>query len=559
MPFIRGRYHINPVAGAALEAARDAEAALLALQHEAEEADPDAESIDDDFPDGNRLASSAPGPIHRVEIEAAELVPAHSGRAAKGFVARVHRAAPANGAGASSGAASGGSGGRPIVRTSPRGYRLPRAHCSAPAGNTRVRRSPRPREFSPRRICKRLQSPLVASWRFSRGRCEPRFSQAFRLSIFSVPLCLCGQLLAAMLIRPQAGRIRINAFGRSTALTIWDAPSGRTRHWRKRGHSSPPMPGYAQVTVVALAVAIVISAGWGIVNRVRAAQSKETLAALNAAKASALANSGPFYSSAQVPGWERDVMLSLDAGLADAHSGNITASEVDADRAASILEAARVRSERASPDFFSRVLDQLDHILMVSPENERLAEHTRLARIDLAELRSSMMGSATMGSATSGSLPARPASVQASTARPSEPRSSTSRSRDAADTGSRISIYAPRTIAANQELNPAMLGGDYLDATLMPESAEVLEPPASRLFADNVRVSGLTIAGAAQTLDGIHWHDVTFIGTRLRYESGPLDLQNVQFIHCTFGFPTDERGARLANAIAQGQTSFALE
>ena len=35
MPFIRGRYHINPIMGEALEAARDAEAALLALKQNA--------------------------------------------------------------------------------------------------------------------------------------------------------------------------------------------------------------------------------------------------------------------------------------------------------------------------------------------------------------------------------------------------------------------------------------------------------------------------------------------------------------------------------------------
>ncbi|HEY4950575.1 MAG TPA: hypothetical protein VIH88_09600 [Candidatus Acidoferrales bacterium] len=34
MPFIRGRYHINAIAGEALEAAREAEAVLLALEHE---------------------------------------------------------------------------------------------------------------------------------------------------------------------------------------------------------------------------------------------------------------------------------------------------------------------------------------------------------------------------------------------------------------------------------------------------------------------------------------------------------------------------------------------
>ena len=35
MPFINGRYHVNPAMGQALEAAREAEAALLALQQQA--------------------------------------------------------------------------------------------------------------------------------------------------------------------------------------------------------------------------------------------------------------------------------------------------------------------------------------------------------------------------------------------------------------------------------------------------------------------------------------------------------------------------------------------
>jgi hypothetical protein len=98
MPFIRGRYHINPVMGEALEAAREAEAALLALEQKAREqransGSPDSEGNGDDDGQG---ADSRPGtaPVHRVEIEAAEVVPSHSGRATKGFVARVHRSAP---------------------------------------------------------------------------------------------------------------------------------------------------------------------------------------------------------------------------------------------------------------------------------------------------------------------------------------------------------------------------------------------------------------------------------------------------------------------------------
>jgi hypothetical protein len=99
MPFIRGRYHINPIAGEALEAARAAEAALSELEQEADSALADSADSQsgDDGGDDDEFGGGAPqaggGPIHRVEIEAAELVPSHSGRAQRGFVARVHREA----------------------------------------------------------------------------------------------------------------------------------------------------------------------------------------------------------------------------------------------------------------------------------------------------------------------------------------------------------------------------------------------------------------------------------------------------------------------------------
>ena len=97
MPFIRGRYHNNPIAGEALEAARAAEAALSELEQEADNALADSAGAegddggdgDDEFCDGASQGDA--GPIHRVEIEAAELVPSHSGRAQRGFVAHVHR------------------------------------------------------------------------------------------------------------------------------------------------------------------------------------------------------------------------------------------------------------------------------------------------------------------------------------------------------------------------------------------------------------------------------------------------------------------------------------
>ena len=78
MPFIRGRYHINAIAGEALEAARETEAALLALEREAGQADGQEDDGSDDG-DEESVSGADKGPIHRVEIEATELVPAHSG------------------------------------------------------------------------------------------------------------------------------------------------------------------------------------------------------------------------------------------------------------------------------------------------------------------------------------------------------------------------------------------------------------------------------------------------------------------------------------------------
>jgi hypothetical protein len=92
MPFIRGRYHINAIAGEALEAARETEAALLALEHEAAQAGGEQDGGDEQG-EGESASDSGKKPIHRVEIEAAELVPSHTGRPQRGFVAHVHREA----------------------------------------------------------------------------------------------------------------------------------------------------------------------------------------------------------------------------------------------------------------------------------------------------------------------------------------------------------------------------------------------------------------------------------------------------------------------------------
>jgi hypothetical protein len=301
------------------------------------------------------------------------------------------------------------------------------------------------------------------------------------------------------------------------AKAIWDVPSGRSRRWGVRHGPYNSAPGWARAAVVILGLALLGMLAWQGAQKVLHRGRKTTLPAL------AVAPTAP-----PVESWERGITEALEVAAADAQGGDITAAEMGVDRAASIVSAARIRSATPAPDLFDATLGQLDRIDRSHPEGQRLLEHTTLARIELAGLLSSLEPAP----------PARQAGAEDAEA---------------------VVLASPRAIASRFTLDPASLGKTKIDATNMPASAEILLPPHSRLFSDNVRVENLTLEGAAQTLDGIRWKNVVFIGTRLRYEGGEVSLQNVRFIRCTFGFTTDHRGARLATAIARSQTSFVLE
>lgn len=299
-------------------------------------------------------------------------------------------------------------------------------------------------------------------------------------------------------------------------MSSWDRHGSRAHEWEEHRHRRTHIPGYARITIAALLLLLFGTLAWQVLEF-----------ALHPAVKTAVA---PRSLDGAEPGtspWQRDAMDSIEQGLQQAQAGDLSSTEVAVDRAASMIEVARVQAQVADPTFFELSLDFLDRILAQRPNDQDLFEHVTLARIDLAGLRSSQETPVTMqaGKAPSG----------------------------------RVSIAAPHQVAANHLIDPTTFKGSYVDATLMPETSEIVLPPASRLFADNVRVENLTFEGASQTLDGVRWHNVTFVNTRLRYEDGELDLQNVHFIHCTFGLPSDPRGARLATAIALGQSTFVIE
>lgn len=301
--------------------------------------------------------------------------------------------------------------------------------------------------------------------------------------------------------------------GESMAFDIYDPPSGRTRRWVRRRDNQARMPGWARILIVILCAAMLGTVAWQYAARLMQPTRKSP--AIETATKTTL----PAHAE-----WQTEVSNSLEVAAREASAGDITQAEVAMDRAVAFVTAARIKSQASKPEFFEAAIGQLERIVATHPENGRLREHAALMQLELAELRSSVEPAPTQ----SGNL-------------------------------NRVAINSPREIGRDATLDPGSLGESTLDASLMPSSSEILEPPSTRLFADNVRVEDLTIRGAAQTIDGMHWKNVTFIGTRLRYEGGEVDLQNVRFVRCTFGFTTDERGARLATAIARGQSSIVIE
>ncbi len=294
-------------------------------------------------------------------------------------------------------------------------------------------------------------------------------------------------------------------------MEIGDAPTRPTLHrHRRRRHrhrhrhrvidpNRIPIPVYARIAIPILVILLGALIWYGLHSR----QSP--------ASESAASGLGASPDSAE-PRWTRDYKDSLDASARFAASGDLAAAEISVDSAESFVTIARLERISAPVGFLQSASDQLDHVLEQGPGDRHLFEHVTSVRIELAAYRSSVE-------------PIPPAA------------------------GGHSAIEAPREVQAKQILNPATLKASYLDATSLPDASEILLPPASRALADDVRVENVTIAGAAQTMDGIRWSNVTFINTRLRYDGGELSLENVRFVRCRFGLPNSTRGAQIATAV----------
>ena len=89
--------------------------------------------------------------------------------------------------------------------------------------------------------------------------------------------------------------------------------------------------------------------------------------------------------------------------------------------------------------------------------------------------------------------------------------------------------------------------GAVIDGSAVPYGTDLLEPASGSLAKNGNSVSGLTLQGVTQTLDGVEWKNVTFVNSRIRYRGGDLRLDGVHFVHCTFEVPTNSRGSQMAD------------
>ncbi len=98
--------------------------------------------------------------------------------------------------------------------------------------------------------------------------------------------------------------------------------------------------------------------------------------------------------------------------------------------------------------------------------------------------------------------------------------------------------------------------GISYDATNVTEENFKLEPPNSEKRLSLIIITDAMVKGGHQTLDGLTWVNVVFIGTKIAYHGGPVQLVNVRFINCSFEAPPSSNSAKVADYVALWQAKL---
>jgi hypothetical protein len=71
-------------------------------------------------------------------------------------------------------------------------------------------------------------------------------------------------------------------------------------------------------------------------------------------------------------------------------------------------------------------------------------------------------------------------------------------------------------------------------------------------------IADVNIENYPQTLDGYYWKNVAFVNPRIKSHGGPLHLENVAFVNCTFEVEGDSSGARVLQYAALDDKELAI-
>jgi hypothetical protein len=72
-------------------------------------------------------------------------------------------------------------------------------------------------------------------------------------------------------------------------------------------------------------------------------------------------------------------------------------------------------------------------------------------------------------------------------------------------------------------------------------------------------VGNVTIVDCPQSLDGFAWKNVVFVNSRISYSGGPVVLDNVTFVNCSFKIEQNEEGTRLLQYAALDQNNLKVK
>jgi hypothetical protein len=210
------------------------------------------------------------------------------------------------------------------------------------------------------------------------------------------------------------------------------------------------------------------------------------------------------------------VRNSLTAAGKYAREGKTKLAVKAAQQAADMVTSAAASKLPATPAYFVDTIEMINGIAKVSPSPE-FSRKLQDARLSLAEYRSALL----LGIIH-------------------VPEMRFSRAEHGFLFSGAGSSSAAGSSIKGLSFDASEVTGDFISVA----------PPLTGTLADNIRIQGTFIKGGFQTLDGIYWTNVTFIGTHIRYRGGQLYLNHVTFLGCIFEAPDNDRGAKLAEYAA---------